>query len=91
MNRQDLMTQAKKIMTTYACRDLDGEMRVEMQGLVGNFFDEHVSNLEQSEIMDHMTTPMKALDWFNAYLCEAWMRRCLVGAASDSADTCQLA
>ena len=90
MNTNNLMTQAKKIMTTYACRDLDGQSRVEMKSMVERFFAEHASRLDPSEIMDHMATPMKALSWFNAYVCDQLLQRCCTAADPASADTCQL-
>ncbi len=60
MKTQDLMDQARKIMTTYVCRDTDGEERLEMKRMVQRFFSDHVSRLDKSEIMEHMATPMKA-------------------------------
>ena len=91
MKTQDLMDQAQKIMTTYVCKDTDGEERLEMKRMVRRFFADHVSRLDKSEIMEHMATPMKALEWFNGYLCQAFRNRCCTGPIPDGADTCQLA
>ena len=91
MKTQDLMDQAQKIMTTYVCRDTDGEERLEMKRMVRRFFADHVSRLDKSEIMEHMATPMKALEWFNGYLCQTFWNRCCAGPIPESADTCQLA
>ena len=62
-------------MSTYVARDLDGEARLEMNRMVQRFFDEHVSRLDKSEIMDHTVTPIKALSCFNSYLCETFWKR----------------
>ena len=91
MKTQNLMDQAQKIMTTCVCRDTDVEERLEMKRMVQRFFTDHVSRLDKSEIMDHMATPMKALDWFNSYLCETFWNRCCSGSVPDGADTCRLA
>lgn len=91
MKRRNLMDQAQEIMTTYVCKDLDGEERSEMKRLVQRFFADIVSRLDESAIMDHMATPMKALAWFNAYRCESFWNRCCTGAMPDAADTCRLA
>lgn len=91
MKTQKLIDQAEKIMTTYACRDKDGEERLEMKRMVQRFFADHVSRLDKSEIMEHMATPMKALDWFNSYLCETFWNRCCAGPIPDDANTCRLA
>ena len=91
MKTQNLMDQAQKIMVTYVCKDKDGEERMEMNSLVQRFFTDHVGRLNNSEIMDHMATPMKALNWFNSYLCETFWNRCCTGSMPDGADTCRLA
>lgn len=91
MNTTNLLDQAKKIMTTYVCRDLDGDEKKEMDQQVQRFFDEKVTRLSKSEIMDRMATPMKALDWFNTYVCESFWDRCCCGAMPDDSDTCMLA
>lgn len=90
MNTNNLMTQAKKIMSTYACRDLAGDERENMRRKVDEFFTEHVSKLDKSEIMAHMTTPMKALRWFHNYVCESFRRRCCATEMPAEADTCRL-
>ena len=90
MNTQDLMDQAQRIMTTYVCRDTDGDERLEMRRLVEYFFSEHASRLDTSEIMERMATPMKALDWFNGYLCQSFWNRCCAGPIPEGADTCRL-
>lgn len=88
MKTHDLMDQAQKILTAYACRDLNGEERQEMTRRVGEFFSDRVSRLSKSEIMENMATPMKALAWFNAYLCEAFWNHCCSGPMPD---TCEMA
>ncbi len=91
MKTQNLIDQAQQIMAAYVCKDLDGEERVEMNRMVQRFFAEHVNRRDTSEIMDHMATPMKALDWFNSYLCETFRNRCCSGPIPDGTDTCRLA
>ena len=91
MKTQNLMDQAQKIMTTCVCRDTDGEERLEMTRMVQRFFSDHVIHLDKSEIMAHMATPMKALEWFNGYLCQTFWNRCCTGPIPESVDTCQLA
>ena len=76
MQTNDLRAQAKQIMTTYACRDLEGEEREHMIHAVERFFNEHVSKRDPSEIMAHMATPMKALEWFHSYVCDRFWRHC---------------
>ncbi len=88
MKTNDLMDQAKNTMITYVCRDLDGEEKTEMNQRVQRFFTERVSRLSKSEIMDNMATPMKALAWFNTYICESFWNRCCAGAIPDGSDTC---
>jgi hypothetical protein len=90
MKREQLMEQAQRIMTTYASKGLGGETRLEVKRLVGQFFSDHVSRLDKATIMDHMATPMKALAWFNTYLCDAFRKRCCNDPASGDADTCRL-
>jgi len=91
MNRQNLMDQAQKIVTLYACRGLEEQKCAEMTRWVERFFRDHVSRLPQSEIMDRLATPMKALHWFNGYLCDTANLRCCSGAAADDDGTCRLA
>ncbi len=91
MKRQTLIDRAQHMMTTYVCKDKDGETRLEMKQMVQRFFADHASRLDQSEIMEHMATPMKALDWFNGYLCETFWHRCCAGPIPDEADACRLA
>ena len=88
MKRSDLITQAQKIMTRYACRDLEGEERQAMVGMVRRFFSDRVSGPDNAAVMDRMATPMEALAWFNAYLCETFWRRCCSGPMPD---TCEMA
>ena len=90
MNRKNLMDQAQKALITYVCRDTDGEERLEIKRMVQRFFSDQVSRLDNSEIMAHMATPMKALDWFNGYLCETFRNRCCEGLIPDGTDTCRL-
>ena len=51
MNRQNLMDQAQKIVTLYACRGLEEQKCEEMTRWVERFFRDHVSRLSRSEIM----------------------------------------
>lgn len=88
MKKERLMDQAEQVMATYVCKDLDGEVRVEMDRLVHRFFSDHVRGLDTSEIMDRMVTPMKALEWFNEYLCETFRNLCCASPVSPDADTC---
>jgi len=90
MKTNDLITQAEKIMSGYACRGLDGDQREHMRRKVEHFFNEHVSKLDKSEIMAHMTTPMKALNWFHGYACESFRRRCCATGTPAGDDTCRL-
>lgn len=92
MNTKELMGQAQKIMTRYASNGLDGDAKREMSRMVGRFFSERVSCLHKSDIMERMATPMKALAWFNTYLCDiCWRSHCCSdGQAGQTADTCQL-
>ena len=82
---------AKKIMATYACRDLDAGERGKIEAQVQKFFADQAGRLSESEIMDHMATPMKALAWFNTYICESFWNRCCSGVIPDNTDTCALA
>lgn len=91
MKTNDLMTQAKKIMITYACRDLVGDEREDMIRTVERFFSARVSKLDKSQIMARMATPMKALEWFNSYVCESFWRQCCATGMPAEADTCRLA
>lgn len=91
MDRHQLIDQAKKIMTTYACRDLNAEERVNVEEQVQQFFAEQAGRLSKSEIMDHMATPMKALEWFNTCICQSFWNRCCSGMLPDKTDTCSLA
>jgi len=91
MKPNDLMTQAKKILSTYACRDLEGDERENTNRMIERFFSEHVSKLDKSEIMEHMATPMKALRWLNSYVCDSFWRQCCSTGMPAGADTCQLA
>ena len=91
MKTNHLSDQAQHIMATYVCRDLDGETRVEMKRVVRQFFADHVSHLDPSEILERMSTPMKAMDWFNTYFCETFWKRCCNGPIPDAADACRLA
>ena len=90
MKTNELMTQAKNILSTYACKGLDGDERQNMDRLIERFFREHVSRLDKSEIMDHMATPMKALSWFHGYACESFRRRCGITDMPEETDTCRL-
>ncbi|BBO75807.1 hypothetical protein DSCW_32240 [Desulfosarcina widdelii] len=90
MNRQNLMDQAQKIVTLYACRGLEEQKCEEMTRWVERFFRDHVSRLSRSEIMDRLATPMKALHWFSGYLCNTANFRCCSKAAADDG-TCRLA
>lgn len=91
MDRNQLIDQAKKIMTTYACRDLDDEERGKIEEQVQQFFAEQAGRLSKSEIMNHMATPMKALEWFNTYICRSFWNRCCSRVIPDNTDTCVLA
>ena len=90
MNTNQLMTQSKNILSTYACKGLDGDERENMDRLVERFFSEHVSTLDKAEIMEQMATPMKALSWFHSYVCESFQRRCCITDLPEEADTCRL-
>jgi len=90
MKRQQLMDQAQEIMMRYTCKGLDPNKCEEMTRWVERFFRDHASRLSRSEIMDRLATPMKALHWFNRYLCDTAHRRCCSGAAADDS-TCRLA
>jgi hypothetical protein len=91
MNKARLLDQAEKVMNNYVCNGLDEDVRMEMDRLVHRFFSDRVSGLDPSEIMDHMMTPMKALDWFNGYLCETFRDCCCTDPIHEDADTCTLA
>ena len=91
MQTETLINQAKRSMTRYACRNLYGEEREEMQRLVERFFAEQTGNLSESEIMQHMATPMQALAWFNPFLCQTFWNHCCTGTMPQDADTCEMA
>ena len=91
MDRHQLIDQARKIMAAYACRDLDAEERGKIEAQVQQFFADQAGRLSESEIMDHMATPMKALAWFNTYICESFWNRCCSSVIPDNTDTCSLA
>jgi hypothetical protein len=90
MNTQHLMEQAEQVMARYVCDGLEGGARSEMEGMVHRFFSAYASGLDPSEIMDHMTTPMKAVCWFNSYLSEALGNCCCTDLDPEDADTCTL-
>ena len=89
METKQLMDRAELIMKKYACRDLEGEVRLEMGNMVHRFFRDHVRRVAPNVVMERMSTPMKALAWFNTYLCQTFNQRCCTGTAS--ADACTLA
>jgi hypothetical protein len=62
-----------------------------MKRMVRRFFADHVGHLDKSEILERMSTPMKALDWFNAYLCESFWKPCCAGPIPDTDDSCRMA
>ena len=90
MKTDDLMNQAREILSTYACRGLDGDERANMDRLIDRFFNEHVRTLDKAEIMEHMSTPMKALSWFHDYVCESFRSRCCATGMPAESDTCRL-
>ncbi len=92
MNSTELLGQAQKIMTRYAGKGLDGDARLQISKMVQRFFSERVRCLDKSEIMARMATPMKALAWFNTYLCDiCWRSHCCSdGQAGRTDDTCRL-
>ena len=87
MKRKQLINRAEQIMQRYALRDLEGENRVEMKTMIHRFFSDRVHRLSRQEVMDRMSTPMRALAWFNGYLCDTWRRRCCTGSAANDACT----
>jgi len=90
MNKTELMDQAQNALTRYACKGLENPAKHEITMMVQQFFSERVNGLDKSEIMDHMATPMKALRWFNTYLCEkCWSNYC-TARETDDAETCAL-
>jgi len=91
MKNTPLIEQAENTMIKYVCRDLDGEERARMSRLVHRFFNERVSNLNTSDVFVQMATPMKALAWFNSYLCDTIWRSCGCATLADGSNTCQLA
>ena len=91
MQTETVIHQARRSMQRYACRDLRGAERDEMQRLVERFFDEHAPNWSDAEIMQHMATPMQALAWFNPFLCKTFWNHCCTGAMPHDSDTCELA
>jgi hypothetical protein len=91
MNTEQMMDQAEKVMAGYVCDGLEGDARLEMDRLVHRFFSDRVSGLEPSEIMEHMATPMKAVDWFNNFFCEALRSCCCADPNPEDADACSLA
>ena len=90
MDTQTLMSQAQKAMTRYVCKDMEGDEKKEMTNVVQRFFAERASHLKKSEIFDHMATPMKALEWFNTYLCEKFRNNCCSNPFPEYSDTCRL-
>lgn len=90
MQKKALIKQAEQIMKRYACRGLSGEERVEMQGMVERFFAERAGHVSQSEIMEHMATPMKALAWFNPFLCQTFWEHCCNSVLPQDESACQL-
>ena len=90
METQELMGQAQKAMTTYVCRDLDGDDKKAMTHEVQRFFADRVSRLSASEIFDHMATPMKALEWFNTYLCKNVWDNCCSNPLPEYSDAREL-
>jgi hypothetical protein len=91
MNKAHLLDQAEQVMRNYVCNDQDEDARQAMDRLVHQFFSDRVMDLDPSAIMDRMGTPMKALDWFNGYLCETFRERCCTDPFPEEADTCTLA
>ena len=89
MNRRDLIEQARSVMMRCAGAGMRGDAREAMNRRVERFFADHVSRLDNSEILEHMATPMKALRWFSDYLCRHFRERCECGPASGDADTCR--
>jgi hypothetical protein len=90
MKKEELMGQAQKALTRYASKGMDNPAKHEITEMVQRFFAERVSCLGKSEIMEHMATPMKALRWFNAYLCEKCWRHCCTDTEAENANTCAL-
>ena len=90
MNKKEMMSQAQKALTRYAIKGLDDPAKQEITQMVRHFFSERVSCLGKSEIMDHMATPMRALRWFNAYLCEKCWSHCCTDPETEDANTCAL-
>ena len=90
MDKTTMLKQAQRIMTRYVCRGLDQEESAAMAGEVQRFFEEQVSALGKTEIMDHMRTPMQALAWFNTFRCLQFWDNCCSGAMPEYADACTL-
>lgn len=90
MDKQALLDQAQQALTRYACKDMQGQEKEEMAGVVQRFFREQVSSLDIAVIFDQMATPMKALGWFNTYLCEKFRQKCCTNPVPELSDACHL-
>jgi hypothetical protein len=91
MDKSTMLDQAQRIMTRYVCRGLDQEESALMEDEIQRFFEQRVSTLGKSEIMDRMRTPMQALAWFNTYRCLRYWDNCCSNVMPEYADACNLA